>query len=464
MKYTESEKVELKPSLSQLNEIVETIVGFANTQGGKIFIGISNAGDIIGIEIGKSTIEKLVNTIKQNTEPSQYPKIIVKTIGGKNIIEVDAIESKEKPVLAFGRAFKRVGKSTLKVDKDEHEKMVIEKKKIYFDVQICEGATPSDIDEEKVRQFVREAQRQRNFDLEESSSLDDILMRLKLISGKKINNAAVLLFGKDTQKFFLQAVTKVIRFKGIDVTGEMLDFKNIEGDILIQLRRAEDFIFEHIPQKAWIEEGKLERQEKWLYPPRALREALANAFAHRDYQSTSGVQVRIFDDRLEIWNPGILPKQLTIQKLKGKHESIPHNPMLARFFFLIKYGEEVGTGTNKIIKWCQEWGLPEPQIEVTGTSLVVTFFRFFISDEVMASLHERQKKAVEYVKTKEKITNQKYQQINMVSKATATRELQELVEKGVLSRVGETGKGTYYQLLERARKGLRKGSGEMAHK
>src|SRR3989338_9433806 len=181
MKYTESEKVELKPSLSQLNEIVETVVGFANSKGGTVFIGVSNTGDIIGIEIGKSTIEKLVSTIKQNTEPSQYPKIIVKTICGKSIIEVNIIESKEKPVLAFGRAFKRVGKSTLKVDKDEHERMVLEKKKVYFDALVCEGATLDDIDGEKVQRFVKEAKRQRNFAMEEPFSLDEILMRLKLL-------------------------------------------------------------------------------------------------------------------------------------------------------------------------------------------------------------------------------------------------------------------------------------------
>lgn len=458
MKYQESDTVELKPSVSQLNEIVETVAGFANSKGGKIMIGVSNKGEIIGIEMGKSTLEKLVNTIRQNTEPKQYPNVLAKVLGGKHFMEITVAESKEKPVLAFGRAFKRVGKSTLKVDKDEHERMVLDKKKVYFDSEFCEGATLNDLDEEKIREFVKEAQRQRNLLLKESSSLHEILMRLKLLSGKKITNAAILLFGKDPQKFFLQAVTKVIRFKGTDVTGEMLDFKNIEVDILTQLVKAEDFIFEHIPKKAWIEERKMERQEKWLYPPRAFREALANAFAHRDYQSTSSVQVRIFDDRLEIWNPGSLPKELTIQKLKGKHESIPFNPLLAKMLFLIKYVEEVGTGTNKIIKWCREWDLPEPQFEVTGTSFVITFLRFFVSEEVIASLNERQKKAIEYTKTKEKITNHWYQQINIVSKATATRELQELVEKGILTRVGETGKGTYYQLRERAQKGLRKGS------
>lgn len=241
MKYRESDQIELKSSLSQLNEIVEAITGFANSKGGKVIVGVSNTGEIIGVEIGKATLEKLVNTIKQNTEPQLYPTITVKKLGKKKVVEITVKESKEKPVLAFGRAFRRVGKSTLKVDKNEHERMVLEKKMVYFDSQVCGKARLLDINEEKVRQFVREAKRQRNLALEDSLSLSEMLLRLRLVQGKKITNATVLLFGKDPQKFFLQAVTKVIRFKGTEVTGEMLDFKNIEGDINESMVSANEY-------------------------------------------------------------------------------------------------------------------------------------------------------------------------------------------------------------------------------
>jgi ATP-dependent DNA helicase RecG len=82
------------------------------------------------------------------------------------------------------------------------------------------------------------------------------------------------------------------------------------------------------------------------------------------------VQVRIFDDRLEVWNPGLLLPPLTVQKLKGKHDSIPRNPLIAKAFFWIKFAEDVGSGTSKIIQWCQEWGLPEPTYEEAGGSFV----------------------------------------------------------------------------------------------
>ena len=106
----------------------------------------------------------------------------------------------------------------------------------------------------------------------------------------KLTNAAILLFGKDPQAFFLQAELKAIRFKGVDETRPMLDFKTIGADAITLLEKAESFIYDHIPMKAWIESGKLLRQEKWLYPPDAIREALANALAHRDYASPSKVQ------------------------------------------------------------------------------------------------------------------------------------------------------------------------------
>jgi len=190
----------------------------------------------------------------------------------------------------------------------------------------------------------------------------------------KLTNAAILLFGKDTQDFFLQAELKAIRFKGIDETRPMLDFKTIGGDAITLLEKAESFIYDHIPMRAWIESGKLQRQEKWLYPPDAIREALANALAHRDYASPGKVQVRIFDDRLEIWNPGLLPPPLTLYKLKGKHDSFPRNPLIAKAFFWIRYAEDVGSGTSKIIQWCREWGLPEPAYEEAGASFVTVFY------------------------------------------------------------------------------------------
>lgn len=342
----ESTTVEWKQSVSEINEIIETAVAFANTEGGRIFIGISPEGEIVGVHIGKGTVEKLVNQISQNTDPKLHPKVSSKKIAGKEVVIVEVQESHDHLMLGFGKPYKRVGCSTVKMAKDEYERLILEKHadKLHFDEQICKDAKISDISEEKIKSFVKKAKTQRGLSVDPNLSVTDILRKLKLIKDGKLTNAAILLFGKDTQDFFLQSELKAIRFKGTDETRPMLDFKTIGGDAITLLEKAESFIYDHIPMKAWIESGKLQRQEKWLYPPDAIREALANALAHRDYRSSGKVQVRIFDDRLEIWNPGLLPPPLTVAKLKVKHDSFPRNPLIAKAF----------SGLNLPRMWVQE--------------------------------------------------------------------------------------------------------------
>jgi len=332
--------------------------------------------------------------------------------------------------------------------KEEYEQLILEKHKaeLNFDSRVCKGARLTDISKEKLMAFVKKAKQERGLDIKSDASVTGILNRLKLTKDKKLTNAAVLLFGKDPQDFFLQAELKAIRFRGYDETGEMTDFKTIGADAITLLERAENFIFDHIPMKAWIESGKLQRQEKWLYPQKAIREALANALAHRDYKSTGKVQVRIFDDRLEIWNPGRLPPELTVEKLKRTHDSIPPNPLIARAFFWIRYAEEVGTGTNKIVQWCKAWGLPEPKYEEAGGSFVVTFraSRFSGDDLASMGLNERQMQAVQLVKERGAISVIDLKQIFAgVTRKTLYRDLQILVEKGILKAQGTT-KGRRY--------------------
>ncbi len=448
---SESTTIEWKPSLSQAHDIIESITAFANTEGGRLFIGISKVGEIIGVQVGKGTIEDLVNRIAQHTDPKIQPKITVKKIEDKQIIIIEVKPSKDKLALADGRPYKRVGPSTRQMGKDEYEGLILEKHKteLDFDSQICKGAKIQDISREKIIAFIKKAKKERGLNINPSAPISEILKRLKLIKDNKITNAAIVLFGKDPQDFFLQAELKAIRFRGYDVTGEMIDFKTISADAITLLEKAENFIFEHIPMKAWIESGKLQRQEKWLYPPDAIREALANALAHRDYRSTGRVQVRIFDDRLEIWNPGILPQGLTIEKLKRKHDSMPRNPSIARAFFWVKYVEEVGTGTEKILKWCRKWGLPEPKYEEAGGSFVVTFGQSRFSDDYLASikLNDRQQTAVGFVKQNKQISNNQYRELTKSSKNTATRDLNELVEKGILHSIGQ-GRSLKYEFKE----------------
>ncbi len=162
IKQRETEGIELKSSLSKPEEIVEAVSGLSNAKGGKILIGISNTGRILGIKIGKDTVERLTNKIAQNTDPKVQPRISIKEIDKKKIIVIDVKESIDKLVLAFGRPYKRVGKLTVRMSKDEYERLILEKhkEKLRFDNQICEEASLEDIDEKKVRWFLRKAKEQ----------------------------------------------------------------------------------------------------------------------------------------------------------------------------------------------------------------------------------------------------------------------------------------------------------------
>jgi len=144
----ESLNIEWKPSLSQINEIIETISGFSNSEGGKVIIGVSKSGELLGVEIGEDTIEHLTNKIAQSTDPKIYPRITVEKINSKNIIIIEVKESSDHLVLAFGRPHKRVGKSTHRMSKDEYERLILEKHKdkLQLDNQICKEASLKDID------------------------------------------------------------------------------------------------------------------------------------------------------------------------------------------------------------------------------------------------------------------------------------------------------------------------------
>lgn len=450
IKSGESETVEFKKSTGEWKEIIETLSAFANTKGGIILVGIDKKKKICGVSVGKGTVEDLTNKILNNTEPKIYPEIGIQTLNKKKIIYIKIEAYPYDVVLSFGKPFKRVGKNTVRMSKDEYKKRVLEihKRELYFDGQICAEAGLSDIDEKKVKEFVRKARERRKLDIDETLPMKEILRKLKLMKGEDLTNACILLFGKNPQYFFIQASVKCIRFKGTDVTADMLDFKDIEGDLFQQIEEVEKFIFRNIGLRAWLEDRKLERQEKWEYPPKAIREALVNAIVHRDYRSAGKVQVRIYDDRIEFWNPGKLPEGWTIETLKQEHTSEPFNPLIFKMFSWVKEVEEIGSGTNKIINQCKEWGLPEPEFGISATSIFVRIRKDILTEDYLKQLglNERQIKAVMYVKEKGKITNKKYQEITGISRQMATIDLKQLVEKGILVKTGKAGAGIAYQL------------------
>ena len=447
---SESTSIEWKPSLSQISAIIESIVAFSNTEGGKLFVGVSKSGEPVGILIGKGTIENLANKIAQHTEPKIQPRITVKNIEGKAIIVIEVKPSGDKLVLADGRPYKRVGPSTRQMGKDEYEERIFEKhkEKLVFDEMICKGAKLKDIDSKKVRWFLEEAEKQKRFTVPASATVKDALIRLNLLRGDKLTNTAILLFGKDPQRFFVQAKIRAGRLKGKD-SHDFLDMKILEGTIPELREKALQFIAEHTKHAVFFDSNQ--RFDKWEYPQRALEEVLNNALAHRDYWSNADIHLEIYDDRIEIWNPGELIKPLTLEQLKRKHKSIPRNRFLAERLFYIKYIEHWGKGTNRMIEDMRKEKLADPIFEELSGGLNVTLmgpgksFEKAIEDQKLhkLDLNDRQKKAVAYLKTHNSIDRRTYVALNKVSTKTAYLELTDLVDKEILLKKGEGRSVTY---------------------
>ncbi|MFO8108951.1 MAG: helix-turn-helix domain-containing protein [Thermoplasmata archaeon] len=444
----ESEVLEFKGSLKLHNQIGEAISAFSNSNGGIIYVGIEDSGKISGVDLGNNTLEKLANRIKMDTDPKIYPSIRTVKIDGKDLIMIKVEENPEKPVFYKDKAYKRVGKSTHRLNASEIRNLAKNSgEKTYWDEQICKGATLDDIDEEKVKRFLQKARRRRDLDIDPEISTKEALSRLDVLKKGKPTNACILLFGNNPQKFFLQSEVRCGKFKGTKAVKPFLDMKVIGGTLINQVDKAEKFVLNNMKKEAWLESGEVRRQEKWEYPPDSVREAIVNAICHRDYTIQSNVQVRMLDDRIEIWGVGSLPEPLTTDDLKKEHKSVLRNPALARSFFLIKFIEQWGTGTNEIIKGCMAHDLPEPEFKIITDSLVV-IIRKKITEEFLREkgLNERQIKGIKYVEEKRSITNKEYRKINPdISDRTALNDLKELVKKGLLEARGEK-KSRSYQL------------------
>ena len=442
IKKGESETVEFKKSTAQMERALRTICGFLNHKGGRVYFGISDKNELLGRDVSDSTLKSLSQKIRHKIKPEVSPEIKVIEIKGKKIIEVKVKQGANKPYYLDGIAYKRVGSESPLIAPEELERIILAKNKMQWDSQICDEASLNDIDEEKVNWFLRKAKYERNFNVEPETKVEEILERLELIKNKNLTNAAVLLFGKRPQKFFLQAETRCARFKGTEPL-EFIDMKIFGLNLIDQRDNAIEFVKEHIQLHAKI--TGTQRVETWEYPIEAVREAITNAVCHRDYETSGNVQIRIFDDRIEILGCGHLPEPLTPQDLRKKHRSIPRNPLIAKCFFLIKIIEEWGTGTNRMIEECLNYKLPEPIFEEITGSLVVSFKKYRILEKDLEKLNERQKRAINYLKTHKKITRSEYVKLTDCSERTAFRDIESLKIDKILIRKGE-GKKTYYEL------------------
>ncbi|MDR1556077.1 MAG: transcriptional regulator, partial [Tannerellaceae bacterium] len=302
----------------------------------------------------------------------------------------------------------------------------------------------ADIDDATVKKYLRKAEEIGRLPDIDGLSTPELLEKLRLVQDGKLKRAAIVLFGKDPGKFYPNTFVKIGKFEDDDFT---IRFQETEEGNLIQVL---DKVLRTLDYKFLIRNISFEgmnRVETLEYPIPALREMLLNTLIHRNYMGAP-TQLRVYDKKLFIWNDGGLPPTITLSELKEHHSSHPRNPILAGACFLGGYIDSWGSGIMKIVDSCQAAGLPTPDLKEKEGGFIVTLFKDKFTEEQLQKLglNDRQIKAVMYVKEKGKIANAEYQEINKVSRITATRDFAELVEKEVLNYSAQRGAGSFYIL------------------
>jgi ATP-dependent DNA helicase RecG len=442
IKKGESKTVEFKETFD--NKTIETAVAFANTRGGHIFIGVSDKGAKKGVQIGKETLIGWTNKISQGTQPRIIPEVESSEIEDKIIAVIQIKEFPIKPVSTKGRCYRRVGNSNRLMTPQDIAEMHLHSTGTSWDKTPVPDATMSDIDPEKIKRYIKRSSDAGRRDVGDHEEPLEILKKLELVKEGKLTWAALLLFRKGTKPLRSQGLVHCGRFKEETI---VIDNRMLEGTIVEQIDEAMDFIRKNISVK-FVMTGKPQRDEVWDYPLEAIRESIINAVCHRDYTMPSNTEVRIYDDRLTIWNPGGLPLGITMDDLFKPHGSVLRNKGIGAVFYDMGLIEQWGSGIGKMLKLCSLAGIPAPHFEEYQSGFLVEFRKDIYTEEYLRKLglNERQINAVAYVKEKGKITNKEYQELTGVSRQMATIDLSEIVKKNVFERIGKAGKGIAYQL------------------
>ncbi|MDX9750223.1 MAG: DUF4062 domain-containing protein [Flavobacteriales bacterium] len=244
-----------------------------------------------------------------------------------------------------------------------------------FDAAACPDATLDDLDPAKVERFLRIAQAERNFALGPGTPMVDVLTHLNLLDGHAPSHAAVLLFAQAPQRFLITSEVKCVHFFGTEVAKPMPDYKIFKGTVFELVDQALHFVMGKLAHAVGTRAESVAVPVTPEIPRLAVSEAIVNAVVHRDYASGASVQVMLFKDRLEVWNPGAYPQELSLEDLRIPHASIPRNPLIAEPMYLARYIEKVGTGTLDMIARSKAAGLPPPRFIQEQGQVKQTLYR-----------------------------------------------------------------------------------------
>ena len=345
---------------STVSHLGRELCAFANASGGTVLIGVNDKGEITGAE-NHNKLKSEIQSIARSIEPA----IIIEVESMENILSITIPEQNSKPYSFAGKFYMREGASSQQLTRNEireffYKEGVIrfdEMKNDWFNIEI-------DLTDEQYRLFAKRAK------IPEEMEKFHVLENLHLIKNKSMTNAGAYLLAKDIQKFNISATAICAIFMGKTKT-KILDSRELTGDLYSIYQGIITYLQEKLNTEFIITARG--RNEKLELPEDALREAVVNALAHRDYRSNANVQVHIFHDRVEITNPGGLPAGMTPELLGEK--SIPRNSLLFSIFHRMEMVEKLGSGIKRIKQLCKEDKVKEPKIDIDENWFTIIFKR-----------------------------------------------------------------------------------------
>ena len=438
LKEGEGYKIEFKEGIGGLEK---ELVAFANASGGKVFLGVTDEGRVKGIRPTqklKSQIQDIANNCR--------PRIKISTEDFDNVLIVNVREGEDKPYECSSGFYKRIGPNSQKMARNEILEFFKSEGKIRFDELIePKFSYPKDFDKNGFRRFLQLAEISKIGETERL--LNGLGVAEKQEGRLYCNNAGILFFGKNAQRFIPWSVFTVALFKD-DAGVDIIDRKEIEGSLFDIVEEVMKFVTLYA-KVAYRFTGKPRRENVYEYPFDAIREAVINSVMHKYYFEHGHNNIlRFLPDRIRIENYWQKPSHFVLGKTVFRR-----NHIIADLFAKIHFGEKMGTGFERIREVCKKENAPFPEVEFNENYFYVTFkqsheyLKLVEKGEAIKTtlslLNDRQRKALDHIKEKGKITNKGYVKISNVSRETAKRDLSDLVDKSFLKIVGK-GRGLYY--------------------
>ncbi len=434
---TENSQTEFKTSFN--DEVIITLVAFSNAKGGSVYIGVTDKAEVKGVDIGKETIQNWVNEVKNKTSPQIIPDVEMIDADKKTVIVLSAPEFPIKPVSFRGRFYKRNGNANHLMSIDEIANEHLKTINTSWDYYINPNHTPEAISYNKVSRFIHKVELRTQSEIPITPL--EFLSKMEMLREGKLTFGGYLLFVSD---YCPISDVQIGRFKS-DIT--IIDSLSLNTDLFTEVDEIIAFIKKHLMVE-YIITGEPQRTERFDYPLDAIREIVINMIVHRDYRDSSGSIIKIFDNRIEFYNPGKLFGGITIQDLlSGNYSSKTRNKLIAKAFKEIGLIERYGSGINRIRKICREYGTVEPVFNEVANGFLVILYKEKRNDPVNDPVNERQKIILELIKADRFITKELIAEKCKISLETIKREIRKLKKRNLIKRLGSDKTG-YWEIVD----------------